>query len=175
MTPAFSNASIRNFTSIFYDSAYKLKDAWDNILLSSPSSEAVIEVETWMNHVSLDSIGIAGFSHDFGALTGEHSEIMDILDAFGAVDVSSFSDLLFLLTPMFPMLSRVPSERGRMRKRLHEIMGEIAEELFKRTAQEKEMTGDFKYSPGQSIIGALSEFRIFVFVNAIKTTCYSQG
>ncbi len=36
-------------------------------------------------------------------------------------------------------------------------MAEISEVLWNRIRNEKEVTGDYKYSPGQSIIGALSE------------------
>lgn len=159
MAPAFSNVSIRDFTTIFFDSAYKVKDAWDNLLLSSPNGDALIEVQTWMNHISLDSIGIAGFSHDFGSLTGKHSEMVDILDAFTSSSPASASDALVFVSQFLPVFKKIPTARHGMNKRLNKIMGDIAEELLRRTEQEKQSIGDFKYSAGQSIIGALSELQ----------------
>ncbi|EEB89388.1 hypothetical protein MPER_12516 [Moniliophthora perniciosa FA553] len=52
LTPAFSNAAIRRLTSVFYDSAYKLKTHWDTELLNHPKG-LVMDVQNWMNHVSL--------------------------------------------------------------------------------------------------------------------------
>ncbi|KAL0067301.1 hypothetical protein AAF712_005699 [Marasmius tenuissimus] len=74
LTPAFSNAAIRRLTAIFYDSAYKLKTHWDAKLENHPDG-GIIEVQEWMNHVALDTIGIAGFSHDFGSLDGKPSAV----------------------------------------------------------------------------------------------------
>ncbi|KAG6861078.1 hypothetical protein C0995_004176 [Termitomyces sp. Mi166 len=71
LSPAFSNSAIRRLTSVFYDSSYKLKANWDVMLESSSGDGAIIDVQKWMNHVSLDSIGIAGFGHDFGSLDGK--------------------------------------------------------------------------------------------------------
>ncbi|KAJ6615465.1 cytochrome P450 [Mycena sp. CBHHK59/15] len=72
LTPAFSNAAIRRLTSVFYDSTYKLKTSWD-ATIEQTTDGAIIDVEHWMNLVALDSIGIAGFSHDFRTLDGEYS------------------------------------------------------------------------------------------------------
>ncbi len=157
MSAPFSNASIRNFTSIFYDSAYQVKAAWDTLIESSDNGEAIIDVQIWMNHVSLDSIGIASFSHDFGSLKGKHSEMAEVFDSFGTVKSSIFADVMFLLAPLIPILQNVPSERMLMRRKLHNSMAGIGDVLLQRTRDEKEVTGDYKYSPGQSIIGALSE------------------
>lgn len=38
-----------------------------------------------MNHVSLDSIGLAGFSHDFAALDGRKGPVISALEAFEAL------------------------------------------------------------------------------------------
>jgi hypothetical protein len=51
LSPAFSNGAIRGLTPVFFDSAYKVKDAWDALLESSENNEAVIDVQDW--HVDL--------------------------------------------------------------------------------------------------------------------------
>ncbi len=162
MVPAFSNASIRTFTSVFYDSAYKVKNTWDSLIGSSSTREAIIDVESWMNRVALDNIGITGFSHDFGALKGDFSEMMDIFDGFGKLKSTFFQELVFFLEPIFPFLQVIPNGRIGLRKRLHKTMGEVAEELIGRTRNEKAMTGNYEYSPGQSIIGTLSTSTIYI-------------
>jgi hypothetical protein len=68
---------------VFYDSAYKAKGAWDTAIESSKDGDAVIEVQNWINHISLDTIGIAGFSHDFGSLDGKRASVTEVFDAFG--------------------------------------------------------------------------------------------
>jgi hypothetical protein len=45
LTPAFSNAAIRKLAPVFFDSAYKVKNAWDSLLESN--GEAIIEVQGW--------------------------------------------------------------------------------------------------------------------------------
>ncbi|KAF8173836.1 hypothetical protein K438DRAFT_131117 [Mycena galopus ATCC 62051] len=65
---------------VFFDSAYKLKSFWD-ATLESTSDGAIIEVEEWMNRVALDSIGIAGFSHDFRYLDGQQSPVTAAFEA----------------------------------------------------------------------------------------------
>ncbi|KAG6375283.1 cytochrome P450 [Boletus reticuloceps] len=82
LTPAFSVAAIRQLTTIFYDSAYKAKGAWDVLIESSGGDSALIEVQSWMNHISLDTIGLAGFSLNFGALEGKHASVTEVLDTF---------------------------------------------------------------------------------------------
>ncbi|KAI5117593.1 hypothetical protein M0805_004044 [Coniferiporia weirii] len=153
LTPAFSNVAIRDLTPVFYDSAYKVKSAWDALFLSSNSEEIIVNVQKWMNCVSLDSIGIAGFSHDFGALEGRHSDIAEMFDAFGSVPPRGLSIIFPILGPVLPFLLKVPTSRQRMVKKLHSTMEEIAETLLERSRKENEagLVGD----TGRSMIGSL--------------------
>ncbi|KAG2095662.1 cytochrome P450, partial [Suillus discolor] len=100
LAPAFSNAVIRKLTSVFYDSAYKAKGQWDNVIELSKDDDAVIEVQNWMNHISyakiffLDMVGIAGFSHDFGSLDGKPASVTEVFDTFGSNQKASASFVL---------------------------------------------------------------------------------
>ncbi|KAF8871926.1 cytochrome P450 [Infundibulicybe gibba] len=153
LSPAFSNAAIRRLTHVFYDSTYKLKSAWD-VILDTSSGGATIDVQEWMNHISLDSIGIAGFGHDFGSLDGKRTSVADVFASFGTAGTSSFSNLIFLLSPVLPMLTKLPTGRNQVMKRLHVAMSAIADELLERTRKERE--GQAKGSPEEkSIIGLL--------------------
>ncbi|KAH7925025.1 cytochrome P450 [Leucogyrophana mollusca] len=153
LTPAFSNAAIRNHTAVFYDSAYKAKTSWDTILDSSENS--TIEVQGW-----LDTIGITGFSHNFGALDGKRSTVADVFESFGNATPSPLAIAFFLLAPFFPWLVKLPTARIRLAHKLKASMGEISQELLARTRQEKEGNAEGEQED-KSIIGLLSKSRSY--------------
>ncbi|KAJ7015768.1 cytochrome P450 [Mycena alexandri] len=97
LTPAFSNAAIRKLTEVFYDSAHKLKMHWDTTLDNAPPDGVIIDVEHWANLVALDSIGIAGFSHDFRTLDGEYSAVAAAFDSLSFEGQGFLSNLVFLI------------------------------------------------------------------------------
>lgn len=153
LSPAFSNAAIRRLTSVFYDSSYKMKANWDSILDSSTGDGAVIDVQKWMNHVSLDSIGIAGFGHDFGSLDGKHPAVVEVFESMKP-GTSALSHFVFLLGPVIPFLLRLPIGDNRIWAKLHATMGEIADELLERTRKEKQgLLGE--KAEEKSVIGLL--------------------
>ncbi|KAK0448200.1 hypothetical protein EV421DRAFT_117164 [Armillaria borealis] len=67
-----------DLTYVFYDSAHKTSSAWDAILEASDGT-STIDVQNWMNRISMDNIGITGFFHDFGAIDGK-PQMFDELD-----------------------------------------------------------------------------------------------
>ncbi|KAJ7434787.1 cytochrome P450 [Mycena galericulata] len=147
LNPAFSNASIKNLTPIFFDSAYKAKAAWDALLESSPSAEgAIIEVQQWMNHISLDTIGLAGFSHDFGALSGKTSAVATAFDSIGSKP-SLLDTTAFLLSLIIPYAINIPTGRRAMLDRLQKTMRSLGDTFM--AANSRESTTD------KSVIGLL--------------------
>ncbi|KAG2366489.1 cytochrome P450 [Suillus spraguei] len=139
LTPAFSNAAIRKLTSVFYDSAYKAKGAWDTIIESSKDGDTVIEVQNWMNHISLDTVGIAGFSHDFGSLDGKHASVTEVFDTFGAnQQASTMNNVFFLVASAFPIITKIPNKRINLTKKLSATMGKISNDLLIRSRREKD-------------------------------------
>ncbi|KAJ6487823.1 cytochrome P450 [Mycena sanguinolenta] len=123
LNPAFSNEAIKNLTPIFFDSAYKAKAAWDAIL---ESGETTIEVQLWMNHISLDTIGLAGFSHDFGTLSGKTSNIATAFDSLGS-HASHFDTAIFLLSFIIPAIRSIPTARHVMLNELGDSMRSLGE------------------------------------------------
>ncbi|KAJ7476856.1 cytochrome P450 [Mycena galericulata] len=136
LTPAFSNAAIRRLTAVFFDSTYKLKTYWDTTL-ESTSDGAIIDVEHWMNRIALDSIGIAGFSHNFRTLDGDYSAVASAFDSMSSQEDSAIARLIFAVGIQFPLLARLPNKRNREMKALRKIMGEIADELLVKMRREK--------------------------------------
>ncbi|TBU29145.1 cytochrome P450 [Dichomitus squalens] len=152
ISPAFSNVAIRRLTSVFYDSVYKLKTNWDNQLDSSES--VMIDVQKWMNHVSLDSIGIAGFSHDFGSLEGRPSAVAEVFDAMGHIKPSVVTAAALLFGNFLPFLWRLPTDTRRLQLKLNKAMEDIAIPLLENTRREMKGLGA-KGKEERSIIGLL--------------------
>lgn len=152
ISPAFSNIAIRRLTSIFYDSVYQLKTSWDNQL--AVVDFATIDVQKWMNHVSLDSIGIAGFSHDFGSLEGKYSAVAEVFDAMGHVKPGIVTAAALFFGHIFPFLWRLPTETRRLQLKLNRCMEDIAVPLLENTRREMQGLGE-KGKEEKSIIGLL--------------------
>ncbi|KAG2039485.1 cytochrome P450 [Suillus americanus] len=155
LTPAFSNAAIRKLTSVFYDSAYKAraKGAWDAAIESSKEGDTVIEVQNWMNHISLDTIGIAGFSHDFGSLDGKRASVTEVFDTFGNNQKASAGNkVVILFASAFPIITKIPNKRRNLVKKLGVVMEEISNDLLIRSRREKDVNMSEK-DEEKSIIG----------------------
>ncbi|KAF6748565.1 cytochrome P450 [Ephemerocybe angulata] len=128
LTPAFSVSATRSYLSVFYDSAYKIKSNWETLL---DNGSRMVEVQSWMNHASLDDLGIAGFGHDFGALDGNDPEVIKIFEAFERPESSGWvSKVLFILGPAFPILQRLPARHNRTMKRIKSSMAAVADMIL---------------------------------------------
>ncbi|KAG1797326.1 cytochrome P450 [Suillus plorans] len=139
LNPAFTAAAIRSLTSVFHDAAHKTVIAWDReIELNQRTHCAVIDVQQWMNHISLDSAGIALLSHDFGALDGNDSDVAHVLNAFGSP--TKISNLI-ILAQSFPSILKLPLPRIRFTQKLRLIVGKICQEMLSRTRKEKDTGG----------------------------------
>ncbi|KAI6117793.1 cytochrome P450 [Pisolithus thermaeus] len=139
LTPSFSPDAIRNVTHVFYSSAHKVKSAWEVVIDTTTGGSPVIEVEEWMNHISLDSIGLAGFSHDFGSLDGKPASITEVLDTFGSSsERPALTVRLLLLARVFPLLPYATKPRTRLFREMQTIMEDISSEWLARTRKEKE-------------------------------------
>ncbi|KAG2038389.1 cytochrome P450 [Suillus americanus] len=150
LMPGFSNVAIRKLTSVFYDSAYKAKGAWDTAIESSKDANVVIEVQN-----CLDTIGIAGFSHDFGSLDGKRASVTEVFDTFGTNQRASTVNQFFILCALaFPIVTKIPTKRTNLFKQLNVTMGEISNELLIRSRREKDASMSER-DEEKSIIGLL--------------------
>ncbi|KAK0490225.1 cytochrome P450 [Armillaria novae-zelandiae] len=120
LLPAFSNAAIRDLTHVFYDSAHRTSSAWDAILEASDGT-STIDVQNWM-----DSIGIAGFSHDFGAIDGK-PQIFDSLDLSSGAAFFAFT---VIVGSVFPAVLRLPSKRKGGLAAMNRVFTSIADQLL---------------------------------------------
>ncbi|KIL62639.1 hypothetical protein M378DRAFT_165469 [Amanita muscaria Koide BX008] len=148
VAPAFSNAALRGLTSVFYDSVYKVKANWDALLQSSNDSDGVIlDVQDWF-----DSVGIAGFGHDFRSLDGEQSPVLEVFTLFSNI-LESATFILFVLTGFyFPQVVKAPVKPARLLKKLKEATSDIAKQLLENSNKEE---GASDTTMDRSIIGVL--------------------
>lgn len=151
LSPAFSQAATRKLLPVFYNSAYKAKTAWETLIDVNDGRGAVIEVQNWMNHISLDTIGLAGFSHDFCSLDGKSSRVAEIFDTFATL---SLNFPLFLFTQVFPMLLHVPTAAGDLFGDMNHTLTGVSKKFLERSKEEKE-AGIIDGKDDKSIIGVL--------------------
>ncbi|KAF8622442.1 hypothetical protein AX15_007025 [Amanita polypyramis BW_CC] len=151
MSPAFSNAALNRLTGVFYDSAYKVKAHWDGLFESS--SEVTLDVQKWMNRITLDSIGIAGFGHDFQSIKGHQYPVTEAFGAFSDMNQGFASLLLFLLSSFIPGIATLPVKRVRLFAKLIAATSEIAEQLIENSRRAKD--GSMSDIMDRSILGLL--------------------
>lgn len=119
LNPIFSSAAVRSLMSAIHDTAHKAMMAWDSEIESNQGTHcAVIDAQQWMNHVSLDSVDIAALSHDFGALHGNDTDVVHVLNAFGSSSSISYS--LVTLAQNFPSLLKLPLPRAVLPEAKHD-------------------------------------------------------
>jgi hypothetical protein len=105
----------------------------------------------------LDTIGLAGFSHNFGALEGKHASVTEVFGAFGASPRSmAFNKGIVLLAEAFPFLMWLPTRRRKLLKKLSAVMEEISNLLLARAQKELEI-GVVGGKEEKSLIGLLSD------------------
>ena len=104
-------------------------------------------------------MGLAGFSHDFGALDGKHDSITAVFDSLSASNVSATHIALGLLAQAFPILVDIPTARTRLLWKMNSVMKEISNNLLARTKNELEKG---VVTEGEtSVIGLLSTSPVF--------------
>ncbi|KIM75166.1 hypothetical protein PILCRDRAFT_79346 [Piloderma croceum F 1598] len=160
LTPAFGTASIQKLIPIFFDLAYKVKEAWDALLESSENDKAVIDMHAadLVRIVAILStnIGTGSFSHDFGTLQHQHSTITKVFTSFGKLKPTFLKTIIFLLSTVLPILACIPSPRRTLEKKFKSAAEEILRELLNKSREEKVAAITGKVD--NSVLGILSMF-----------------
>ena len=115
-----------------------------------------------MNRCSLDSLGIAGFSHDFGTLHHKSNAAMDLFDSFAKNPAKGISIIFTLLMAYFPILRKLPNKRRELTNNLRATMIDISETLLQSARFEND-SESLNKEANKSIIGTLSK-SLFCFV-----------
>ncbi|KAI6000267.1 cytochrome P450 [Pisolithus marmoratus] len=135
LSPAFSHAALRKLAHVFYNCAHKTKAGWDALIDLSGGETAIIEIQDWMNHISLDTIGI--------------------FSAFDTSAKQSFLDIaVVLFADVFPVFSYIPVSCVQSLVDMQETLSGVAKKLLERMEKEKK-EGVVDGREDKSIIGVL--------------------
>ena len=104
LTPAFAVGHIRKITPHFWAKANQLADVLIPVVQNQPPEG--IDVTKWMNRVTLDIIGLAGFGFDFDSLTSEDQEIPSTYRKLFQPDAAT--RIAILLRGIFPPFKYLP-------------------------------------------------------------------
>lgn len=120
-----------------------------------PSSIAIITL-----FARLDSIGIAGFSHDFMCLNSTYPPVERAFDQIGASQTgqsrSPFSSLTGFLAPFLPIILKFTLRKDSPIVLLRKSLEKVADDLWKKSRSEKGEETD------NSIIGLLGRCYSYV-------------
>ena len=110
----------------------------------------------------LDSLGIGGFSHDFGSLKGNTSPVMAAFDSLGTVKASFFIMFTLLFGLIFPKLaSWLPTDRKKTLQSVVKSSEETATKLLLDEAT-KQNAGSNADEDHNSMLGVLGENSSFL-------------
>ena len=110
-------------------------------------------VDLSWSHDRLDSIGIAGFSHNFGCLEGENPPVAQVFEEFATMKPTFITISIVLLAQLFPILWSIPTKRRRLTQAFNRSVEEIAKKLLEETRKEK---AGLSGKEEKSLIGLLS-------------------
>ncbi|KAI6037504.1 cytochrome P450 [Pisolithus marmoratus] len=140
---SFNSTTIRNLSPIIHKTVDRVRAAWEASIDANGGESVVLDVQKWMNYVSLDSFGTAGLSYDFGSLEGKPNSMISVLDAFGAPSSANFWDgIVLLVSFFFPIVLHVPTKRVEMFTKLREQMSAICDKIIDNATKEKVETSN---------------------------------
>eukprot|EP01087_Luapelamoeba_hula_P025119 TRINITY_DN9813_c0_g1_i2.p1 TRINITY_DN9813_c0_g1~~TRINITY_DN9813_c0_g1_i2.p1 ORF type:complete len:570 (-),score=94.80 TRINITY_DN9813_c0_g1_i2:15-1610(-) len=104
--PAFKYKKIKSLLPVFVQVGTRLTGKWEEELKGKKSAE--IEVQSWINKMTLDAIGLGGFSYDFNALNG-NEETNRQLKNYEII----MNSMLSITGILLPFLQRLPTASNR--------------------------------------------------------------
>ncbi|KAJ7225974.1 cytochrome P450 [Mycena pura] len=130
LAPALSQQSVRNFTSIFYETSGKLAAQWTKMLDDSQSDEVEVEMTNWAGRFALDTVARATFSYDFDLLSGEPNALVEALDGLTNNEHKASSFYMRALFWNFPWILSV-GKKGEMIRKTKVELGNIARKMWR--------------------------------------------
>ncbi|KAI0060548.1 cytochrome P450 [Artomyces pyxidatus] len=129
MSPAFGPTQIRALTSIFVEKSNQLRDIWMGLATQTQGEEATVDVLAWLNKMTLDVIGLAGFNYSFDALNAEEKP-NELNEAVRTVFSSGGGNILQALQSILPFLRIIPTERQKRLAHAQATMNRIGMSLL---------------------------------------------
>ncbi|KZT51815.1 cytochrome P450 [Calocera cornea HHB12733] len=172
MTPGLSVGAIRYYTTLFLTAVTKVMEQWRSQLEAEiDKKNMIVNMEQWMNAVSFESIGQAGFNHDFGCTSGIIHPVANHLTALGKSSTTIGSLMVLGLVQAFPAVLRLPLHRNHVMKNIRTSMTEVARSFRSRLQNAKSDVSDDHRSLVASIMKAegraLSESEVISEMNTL--------
>ncbi|KAI0267583.1 cytochrome P450 [Russula aff. rugulosa BPL654] len=170
--PAFGPAQVRKFTSLFLEKSLELRDIWVDLLSKSSRKDGKksFDVCMWLNKVTLDIIGLAGFNYAFDTL---HSlaEEKRTNDIYWAIQSSASHALspgpVFFIQLLFPMLRHIPTRGSRLRSRDYKKIQRTGSQLIqdRKSAVRAECDANGSSAVGRQHVGGHDLLSLLIKAN----------
>ncbi|KAI0280140.1 cytochrome P450 [Russula aff. rugulosa BPL654] len=170
--PAFGPVQVRKFTSLFLEKSLELRDIWVDLLSKSSRKDGKksFDVYLWLNKVTLDIIGLAGFNYAFDSLhsPAEENNTNDIYRAIRSVMSNALSPgPLFVIQLVFPMFRLIKTRRSRLRSRAFEEIQHTGSQLIqdRKSAVRAECGVDGSGAVGRQDVGGHDLLSLLIKAN----------
>ncbi|KAH8985283.1 cytochrome P450 [Lactarius akahatsu] len=146
MNPAFGPAQVRKFTSLFLEKSLELRDIWADLISKSTRKDGKLGLDTftWLNKVTLDIIGLAGFDYAFNSLHSPDDKQNELYESVRSMLTIKVGEIMFVLQLFFPLFRPIPTARSRALNRSLEVVQRIGSQLIrdKKAAVLAELSSD---------------------------------
>ncbi|KAJ6473134.1 cytochrome P450 [Mycena sanguinolenta] len=136
LAPMFNSSAVESFHNTFFNTVTKVRDVWETAL-ESRQLGMVVDIQHWSYStviLSLDSLGIAGFGHDFASLKGNYCIVTAAFYTLRAPSTYSPSDTIFRLASSIPILRNIPTAKNRIIKDFQVYISGIGRDVLERNA-----------------------------------------
>ncbi|KAH8985284.1 cytochrome P450 [Lactarius akahatsu] len=120
--PAFGPTQVRKFTSMFLEKS-----------LESTRKDGKLSFNTfvWLNKVTLDIIGLAGFNYAFNSLHAPDEKQNELYESIRSMLTTKAGQFMFILQLFFPLFRPIPTARSRVLNRSMEVIRRIGSQLIR--------------------------------------------
>ncbi|KAH9054513.1 cytochrome P450 [Lactarius vividus] len=132
MNPAFGPAQVRKLTSLFLEKSLELRDIWADLISKTTRKDGKLGLDTftWLNKVTLDIIGLAGFNYAFNSLHSPDESQIELYESIRSM-VTIKVEFMFLLQLFFPLFRPIPTARSRVLNRSLEVIRGVGSQLIR--------------------------------------------
>ncbi|KAJ7078321.1 hypothetical protein B0H15DRAFT_789063, partial [Mycena belliarum] len=136
--------------------ALQLRDMWA-AEAARAGGVARLEVVSWLNKVTLDIIGLAGFNYpinSFGARVADRPD--ELSEAFSRLfKLESDFSLLRALQDFFPIFRPIPNPRNKIARESHATMRRIGDKLLADSKRDLAEAGTFESGRARDLLTLL--------------------
>ncbi|KAJ7916264.1 cytochrome P450, partial [Mycena leptocephala] len=136
LAPMFGGSAIDSYCPIFFNMVNKVWALDEQCRVSHCRRRFIRRNEPFLS--SLDSLGTAGFGHDFQSLMGDYCLVTAAFYTLRAPGTNSPSDIIFRLASTMPVLRNIPTAKNRIINDFQACMSRIASDILERNARKAE-------------------------------------